>query len=153
MNSRTGTLLDYIENDNSYHMPLPDEYVEDGSMSDRANMDGVVNVQGRNLIEFCRMCNLRILNGRHGADKGVGRFTCYTYNGMSCVDYVLCSPELMPVVNEFSSVYGAPSGTYLILFTKFIFVNKIEFCFISLSILSTKMKLFTFVDKSETVCK
>ena len=94
MNSRTGCLSDYVENDNGKHLPLPDGYIEDESFGARSNMDININTRGRQLIEFCQQCNLRILNGRTGQDMGVGKLTCFKYNGSSCVDYIMCSPAL-----------------------------------------------------------
>ena len=108
MNSRTCTLTDYIENDSTRHIPLPDDYIRDSPMQPRANMDTVVNSQGKSLIELCRMCNIRILNGRVRSDKGIGHYTCFTYNGMSCVDYVLCSPVLMPFIHDFDVLECTP---------------------------------------------
>ena len=101
MESRTGILSDYIENDSTRHVPLPDDYIRDSPMHLRANMDTVVNSQGKCPIGLCRMCNLRILNGRVGSDKEIGHYTCYTYNGTSCVDYVLYSPQLIPFISDF----------------------------------------------------
>ena len=45
---------------------------------------------------------LRITNGRIGADKNIGRYTCYTHNGTSTVDYLLCSPSIMSYITEFT---------------------------------------------------
>ena len=91
MNERTGTLPDYIVNDYSSYLPLPDEYVEDVEpIAMRHNEDKMINTQGKRVIEICKMCNLRIANGRIGADSHRGRIKCVTYNGQSDVDYVIC---------------------------------------------------------------
>ena len=71
-------------------------------------MDTVVNSREIGLIELCRMCNLHIVNGRVGSDKGVGHYTCYTYNVTSCVDYVLCSAALMPFIHNFDVLECTP---------------------------------------------
>ena len=73
-------------------------------------MDTVINSQGRRIIDFCKMCNLKILNGRLGADANIGKYTCYVYNGSSTVDYFMSSAVLFDIVydlqvkdiNEFS---------------------------------------------------
>ena len=45
-------------------------------------MDTVVNSQGKCLIQSCRMCNLCILNGHIGSDKGLDLYNIsYMYNG------------------------------------------------------------------------
>ena len=102
-NSRTALLPDYVLNDNSSHIPLPDDYIaDDQSVIPRQNSDKVINNNGRKLIDMCKMCNLRIANGRLGHDAGVGNFTCRTYNGQSCVDYVLFSPNLINDIEMFT---------------------------------------------------
>ena len=90
MNGRTGVSPDYVINDNSRYLLLPDDYIEDSEIP-WANEDHVVNTQGRSVLEVCKICDLRIVNGRSGLDKDIGRYTCYTHNGRSTVDYVLCS--------------------------------------------------------------
>ena len=73
-------------------------------------MDTVINSQGRRIIDLCKMCNLKILNGRLGADANIGKYTCHVYNGSSTVDYFMSSPALFDIVydlqvkdiNEFS---------------------------------------------------
>ena len=44
-------------------------------------------------MDLCKRTGLRILNGRIGSDKGVGKFTCHTHRGQSVVDYVLASTD------------------------------------------------------------
>ena len=83
------------------YLPLSSEYVEDEvSVYTRTNMDSVVIAQGQRMIDICKMCNLRIMNGRFWTDEGIGKYTCHTYNGSSTVDYYLCSHDL------FQFVYG-----------------------------------------------
>ena len=94
LNGRTGTEPDYVTDDISHHLPLPDFYVEDfNDLPTRYNQDEKVNASGRKILEMCRMANLRIANGRIGKDTGKGSTTCTRYNGCSTVDYVLCSPN------------------------------------------------------------
>ena len=96
LNGRTGTLPDYIIADDMVYTPVPDDYCCDTeTIIPRCNEDHVVNIQGKRVLELCKMCNLRIANGRLGADISRGQVTCVTYNGKSLVDYVLCTPVLM----------------------------------------------------------
>ena len=45
---------------------------------------------------------LRIVNGRFGNDKNIGKFTCYNKNGgKSVVDYILMSDALLPLISAF----------------------------------------------------
>ena len=53
------------------------------------------------ILEMCKMCDLRILIGRCGADKRHGRFTCTTYNGNSVVDYVFCTSRYIDYICGF----------------------------------------------------
>ena len=108
-NSRTGRLQDYIAVDdvtteltglNDDIIPLPDDLVNVDLK--RVNEDYGINKNGKQLIDFCKQQNIRILNGRVGADRGVGKITCHNRNGgKSAVDMVICSPELLRSVSNF----------------------------------------------------
>ena len=68
----------------------------------RYNKDTNINNNGRLLIEFCKVSNMKIVNGRFGHDKGIGDFT---FNGTrdrnSTIDYCLVSPDLGPHIQNF----------------------------------------------------
>ncbi|MCG8032789.1 MAG: hypothetical protein JAZ03_11525 [Candidatus Thiodiazotropha taylori] len=66
------------------------------------SQDKMLNSNGTALLDFCKQTNLRILNGRFGSDKNIGKFTCHTHRGESVVDYVLASTDLLPLVRDFS---------------------------------------------------
>ena len=38
----------------------------------------IVNINGKKLIELCKLSYLKIANGRIGADKSIGSYTCHT---------------------------------------------------------------------------
>ena len=101
-NSRTASLPDYVLNDNSSHILLPDDYIaDDQNVIARHNSDKVINNNGRK-FDVCKTCNLWIANGRLGHDAGVGSFIYRTYNGQSCVDYVLFFPNLINDIKIFT---------------------------------------------------
>ena len=101
-NARCSVLDDFIIDDNIDHLPLPDGYeIDDISICKRSNEDKSINSNGRRLIELCKMCNLRILNGRLYKDAHKGAFTCTEWNGKSAVDLVLASPDLFEMFNHF----------------------------------------------------
>ena len=53
MNASTGILPDMITDDNSLHVPLPDDYAVDECIP-RVSQDKVVNSNGYLLLNFCR---------------------------------------------------------------------------------------------------
>lgn len=111
-NSRTKNLIDHIEVDNYIcsHLNSDElilEYEKETSYFNdinscvdlnRISSDKGCNNYGYKLIEFCKCNNVYILNGRAARDKGKGDFTC---KNSSTVDYFLCSPKLIPMVNDF----------------------------------------------------
>ena len=114
-------------------LPLPEEYTEDViSLSPRASADAVINMQGKRLLELCKMCNLRIFNGRVGSDRILPRKTCFSYNGSSTVDLMLGSPSLFTYARDFvvhdTLVFSdhAPVSLSLIINTKPIILNTIS---------------------------
>ena len=102
MNARTAEQPDFVELDSSNHLPLPDDYIEDlPSTVYRTNQDRVANPQGNLLLELCKSCNLRIVNGRMHADKNKGKFTLHSWNGASAIDMVLASPSIFDEISNF----------------------------------------------------
>ena len=86
--------LDYIENEDSSDLALPADYVTDSVATfPRGNRDLATNTYGDSLISLCRNIPLRICNGRKLGDTQ-GSFTCHKWNGQSCVDYCLSSPDI-----------------------------------------------------------
>ena len=47
----------------------------------RSNQDKVLNAFGNRLLHLCKETCLRIINGRCGDDKNLGKFTCYNCYG------------------------------------------------------------------------
>ena len=67
----------------------------------RNNMDTKrLNTSGKFLIDLCKESSLRLLNGRSGGDI-FGKFTCYTYNGCSLVDYAVVSAHMLCKIAKF----------------------------------------------------
>ena len=61
----------------------------------RTNSDKSINNYGYKLIDFCRLNFMYILNGRTDGDNLSGACTC---KNVSCIDYFLCSSNILPVV-------------------------------------------------------
>ena len=100
-NARTGTLLDYLNNEDNSDIPVAQDLLMTDTTATypRGNKDTVVNQYGEQLIALCRSVPLRVCNGRKVGDI-VGEYTCYKWNGQSVVDYCLASPG---VYNKISS--------------------------------------------------
>ena len=106
LNARTGEMNDFIENDDVSYLPVPDDYImEDSLIKTRANKDKVMNNAGKNLIELCKTCDLRIANGCVGNEAGIGDYTFMNYCGHSAIDYVLCSSSLLCHMCYFRLLY------------------------------------------------
>ena len=74
-----------------------------GICTKRFNSDQIANNNGLKLIECCRTFGLRIVNGRFGDAKNIGKFTYY-YNkngSKSVVDYIIMSDALLPLISAF----------------------------------------------------
>ena len=101
-NSRTSSKSDYVEADEVNHMSvLPDDYISDTQMPRFSEDGGHINSNGLLLLDFCKQTGLRIMNGRVGNDKGLGKFTFVGSRGSSVVDYVLGSQKLFNFIKEF----------------------------------------------------
>ena len=102
LNGRAGIEADYVTDDNYAYLPLPKDYVADiPYVINRNNEDRTVNMSGRRILDICKMSNLRIANGRIGKDASKGSVTCVKSRGSSTVDYVLCTPVLLNILNDF----------------------------------------------------
>ena len=68
-NAQTGTLPDFNINDDGRFVGLPDNYISDIDIIDRANSDLIVNGFGKRLIELGCMNGIRIIIGRKIGDS------------------------------------------------------------------------------------
>ena len=100
LNARTGTQCDYVENDNDIPEHFSLTYIADQGYR-RVSQDPMVNMQGRCLLDLCIGLRLRILNGRQEGDSN-GKYTCFTPNGCSVVDYVIASADLQHRISGLS---------------------------------------------------
>ena len=99
-NARTGTLPDVIVHDDGKFVGMPDDYENDRELLCRNNCDDSINQFGERLCDMCRMCGLRIVNGRKLGDS-TGKKTCHEWNGSSTVDYMLVDESLFQLVQTF----------------------------------------------------
>ena len=73
-----------------------------GFETNRFSKDSIVSTNGQQLIEMCRATDIKIVNGRFGNDYKTGNFTCHKPNGSSVIDYVIVSPILFELIENFS---------------------------------------------------
>ena len=67
----------------------------------RNNHDSHPNKHGDRILDICKTCNLRILNGRKSGDT-FGKPTFYSHDGSSsCIDYIIISDEFFQSISSF----------------------------------------------------
>ena len=98
-NARTGSLDDFImqdddETDMYLHILNDMEYNKDSFHSPRISRDKEVNDYGKDMINLCCTYGIHMLNGRFSDDPH-GSCTCFSSNGASLVDYILCLSQLI----------------------------------------------------------
>ena len=98
-NTRTGNLDDFAE-DVSWVSNCRLGVSERVHAVRGNNRDHTVNKFGLELIELCHGLKLRILNGKTKDDR-LGDFSCFTPNGVSSIDYVVVSEELLTEIMSF----------------------------------------------------
>ena len=91
-NARTAKLTDSVSNEGNKH--INDTSDDSFCPQERQNFDPTINNHGKKLIEICKNCDTRILNGRTLGDS-LGRPTFHGQNGTSVVDYIICSQNLL----------------------------------------------------------
>ena len=98
LNSRTGCGLDYYDEETSTFendaFTLPNYAIKT-----RKNFDNIINEHGKGLLEICKSCDLRILNGRTKGDS-FGKITYHSAKGISVVDYIIASQEMLHLVEN-----------------------------------------------------
>lgn len=104
LNGRTGTLVDFLENDD-IHFTLKNricgafEYLADSVLPKRVNPDLNTNSYGSKIISMCKSSGLRIVNGRH--KNGFSNdFTYCGPIGMSVLDYFIVPSFYFPNINQ-----------------------------------------------------
>ena len=84
----------------------------------RASEDATspITEYGHKLLNLCSITGLRIMNGRVGMDKKVGKCTCEAPNGCSVVDYMIITPKMWSsIVSHFAVEKQTPLSDHNIL--------------------------------------
>ncbi len=102
MNARTGEHKDFVDYEDQNYVPVPEDYRVDDDVPDRVSQDKKApDEYGHKLLDLCKACSLRIVNGRLGSDKGIGNYTSINSRGQSVIDYVLCKVDMFKQFCEF----------------------------------------------------
>ena len=67
----------------------------------RKKQEKIVNEHGRCLLVCCKATGLKILNGRTGLDKDIGKLTCVNSQDSNSIDYVMCRSDCFNFVKRF----------------------------------------------------
>ena len=99
LNARTGCPLNFVDVDLCTHIP-GDNLPLLPTPRRINNFDSQINEHGKSLLEICKACDMRILNGRTTGDS-FGKITFHSPKGISTVDYFIVSHELMNSIENF----------------------------------------------------
>ena len=66
---------------------------------ERLSEDAKMNKYGRELLELCKSSDMRIMNGYF--DNTTATYTCYTANGKSLIDYLICDAYCFSKLSTF----------------------------------------------------
>ena len=84
------------------------------NMQSRLSMDGnTTNRHGLELFNFCKACNMFIMNGRCGADWGNGKYPRVDPSGSSVIDYGLCYVKAHPYITNFQNADKFPGSDHI----------------------------------------
>ena len=68
----------------------------------RYNQDtSSINRNGKKLLALCKSLEFKIMNGRLGADKHLGKPTCFKSNAPSVIDYVIACDKMLKHMYDF----------------------------------------------------
>ena len=96
-NARTSKLDDFISKEGNTF--IKDITENSAHPPKRNNFDSSVNDHGKVLLQLCKNCNLRILNGRTLGDS-LGKPTYHGRHGTSLLDYAICHQDLVPRIEN-----------------------------------------------------
>ena len=98
-NARTACALDFIDSDDCVHIPGDNLDLPCQNLKRRKNFDNHINEHGNCLLDICKTCDLRILNGRSKGDS-FGKITYHSRKGISTVDYFIVSHNMLNLVDN-----------------------------------------------------
>jgi hypothetical protein len=115
LNARTATFPDFP---GTITHPIREPFLSTGAepvRSQRHSRDPLArpNLWGTELLDLCISTSMRIANGRvSGDEQGQVTFVSQSQEGSSLIDYVLASPDAMPLIQSLQ-VMPAPESDHL----------------------------------------
>ena len=89
-------------------------HLRDTGCLHRISKDSVrPNNYGKQLLSLCKTTGLYIVNGRMGADLGVGGYTRVDTTGKSLVDYLLATPVTFTMITDLRIHPKTPESDHL----------------------------------------
>ena len=98
-------------------VPLHYDYFPDAYCKERLSEDCDLNDHGKCLIQLCKACDIRILNGRCFNDR-CGKFTYCGTSGKSVVDYAIVDSSVAKLVTDFEVGRSYPESDHRPLLVK-----------------------------------
>ena len=105
-NARTGTEIDFLIDEHNNFIPSDDPPLPT-EIPNRKSFDNQVNEHGKCLLQICKSLDLRILNGRCKGDS-LGKITFHGNRGISTVDYIISSHEIMNIFQNLVVRHPSP---------------------------------------------
>ena len=78
-------------------LPLFDTHIMDSIPVQRSSRNIVINNRGKKLLNRCKQCGLRILNGLMLSDS-LGQYTSHQPSGRGVIDYFIASESIINLV-------------------------------------------------------
>ena len=110
-----------------------------GEISERKSCDKTISTNDKDLLNFCKVDSVVIVNGRSGRDLN-GSYSYISAQGCSVIDYGLCSPDFLTFILDFNIETGTESK-HLPVSTSFKNV-----CLIKTAYLNRAKKLITIAE-------
>ena len=105
LNGRTKKGEDFVKDSSDKYSPINVPFYTKDTELYRNNLDAhPIDEQGKIILDLCKSCSLRILNGRTTGDVN-GRLTRYPNKpneNPSLIDYAICGESLMSKIFSFS---------------------------------------------------
>ena len=111
-NGGNGELDRLIPENADENSNLIEKMYADNMLVRKSKDASTINKHGRELLGLCKSTGLLIFNGRLGQDRGIGEYTRDDTTGRSVVDYVIRTPLLFLMVNDFRVLPKFPESDH-----------------------------------------